>query len=61
MNPKKKDEDGTGDMIAFEPFSEPRTIPTGWDVSALDVRGEEEALPILLPVEEIKNVAPASV
>ncbi len=56
MNPKVKDEDGTGDVIAFEPFSEPRTIPGGWDVSAFDASGEEEALPILLPVEEFKGV-----
>ncbi len=61
MNPKKQDEDGTDGVIAFEPFSEPHTIPSGWDVSALDVRGEEEALPILLPVEEFKDVAQASV
>ncbi len=61
MNPKKKDEDGTSDVIAFEPFSEPRTIPSGWDVSAFDAGKEEEALSILLPVEEFKDVAQASV
>jgi len=56
MNPKKKDDDETGDIIAFEPFSEPRTIPAGWDVSALKASGEEEALPVLLPLEEFKDV-----
>ena len=57
MNPKKKDDDEASDTIAFEPFSEPRTIPTGWDVSALNsTNREEEALPIRLPVEELNDV-----
>ncbi len=56
MDPQKSDDDGSGDIISFEPFSEPRTIPAGWDVSALNKKQEEEAYPILLPVEEFKDV-----
>ena len=56
MKPKKSDDDGSSDIISFEPFSEPRTIPAGWDVSALNAKEEEEAFPLLLPVEELNDV-----
>ena len=33
MNPQDKDQDMTFQTAAYNPFPEPQTIPSGWDVS----------------------------
>jgi hypothetical protein len=41
MNTNKKEAVEPKAKISFGPFSEPRTVPSGWDISAFD--SEEQA------------------
>ena len=43
MNTSKKEVVEPKVKISFGPFSEPHTIPSGWDVSALDATEQQAA------------------
>ena len=56
MNPKKHEKVEPKAEISFGPFSEPRTIPGGWDVSAFFAPLPAKlVLPEVLPAPELSD------
>jgi len=45
--------------ISFGPFSEPRTIPTGWDVSALNSADQSAWNTYMAELVESESILPA--
>jgi hypothetical protein len=56
MNPKKHEKVEPKADASFGPFSEPRTIPGGWDVSAFFAPEQAlQVLPEALPAPELTD------
>jgi len=45
MNPQNKKAAASEPKYEFDPFADPRTIPTGWDLSEMFKSKEDQELP----------------
>jgi hypothetical protein len=45
MNPKNQKESPSEPKYEFDPFADPRTIPTGWDLSEMFKNKEDQKHP----------------
>jgi hypothetical protein len=45
MNPKNKQDPASEPKYEFDPFADPRTIPTGWDLSEMFKAQEDQKRP----------------
>ena len=45
MNPKNKKDTASEPKYEFDPFADPRTIPTGWDLSEMFQTKEDQKRP----------------
>jgi len=50
MTPQKKSSETAQPTWEYDPFAEPRTIPTGWDMSEFLKSAEVDARPLDAPM-----------
>ena len=55
MNPQSKKKNTPQPEYEFDPFADPRTIPTGWDLSEMFKTIEDQKRPALNDVDPLEK------